>query len=205
MAVATLDAMADGGIHDQLGGGFHRYAVDGRWLVPHFEKMLYDNALLARAYAIARVRDRRRRATRAVARDVSTTSTARCSSTSGGVASAPGRRHRGRRGPDLRLDAGRASRAALGDDALAAAVCDWYGITGPGNFEGTNVLSVVGTRTRRRPGSTRRARRCSPRASRDRSRAATTRRWRPGTAWRCAAFADAGRLLGEPGLRRARA
>ena len=55
MALATLDAMADGGIHDQLGGGFHRYTVDGRWLVPHFEKMLYDNALLARAYAIASV------------------------------------------------------------------------------------------------------------------------------------------------------
>ena len=46
----TLDAMAAGGIHDQLGGGFARYAVDARWLVPHFEKMLYDNALLARTY-----------------------------------------------------------------------------------------------------------------------------------------------------------
>ena len=46
----TLDAMACGGIHDQLGGGFARYAVDAQWLVPHFEKMLYDNALLARAY-----------------------------------------------------------------------------------------------------------------------------------------------------------
>jgi len=50
MAVNTLDAMARGGMHDQLGGGFHRYAVDERWLVPHFEKMLYDNALLARVY-----------------------------------------------------------------------------------------------------------------------------------------------------------
>jgi uncharacterized protein len=46
----TLGAMRDGGIYDQLGGGFHRYSVDARWLVPHFEKMLYDNALLARAY-----------------------------------------------------------------------------------------------------------------------------------------------------------
>ncbi|HEY3522143.1 MAG TPA: DUF255 domain-containing protein, partial [Candidatus Limnocylindrales bacterium] len=52
LAVArrSLDAMADGGIHDQLGGGFHRYSTDARWLVPHFEKMLYDNAQLARAY-----------------------------------------------------------------------------------------------------------------------------------------------------------
>ncbi len=46
----TLDAMASGGIHDHVGGGFCRYAVDERWLVPHFEKMLYDNALLAKVY-----------------------------------------------------------------------------------------------------------------------------------------------------------
>ena len=46
----TLDAMAYGGIYDQIGGGFARYSVDDVWLVPHFEKMLYDNALLARAY-----------------------------------------------------------------------------------------------------------------------------------------------------------
>ncbi len=50
MALPTLRAMASGGIHDQVGGGFHRYAVDSTWTVPHFEKMLYDNALLARAY-----------------------------------------------------------------------------------------------------------------------------------------------------------
>jgi uncharacterized protein len=49
-ALRTLRAMAAGGIHDQVGGGFHRYAVDATWTVPHFEKMLYDNALLARAY-----------------------------------------------------------------------------------------------------------------------------------------------------------
>jgi uncharacterized protein YyaL (SSP411 family) len=48
--VRTLDAMAAGGIHDQVGGGFHRYSVDAAWRVPHFEKMLYDNALLAIAY-----------------------------------------------------------------------------------------------------------------------------------------------------------
>src|SRR5262249_37408692 len=46
----TLDAMLAGGIYDQLGGGFCRYSVDAGWFVPHFEKMLYDNALLARAY-----------------------------------------------------------------------------------------------------------------------------------------------------------
>ncbi len=50
MATRTLDAMAAGGMYDLLGGGFHRYSVDDRWLVPHFEKMLYDNALLVPAY-----------------------------------------------------------------------------------------------------------------------------------------------------------
>jgi uncharacterized protein len=50
MLERTLLAMAEGGIYDQLGGGFHRYSVDAEWLVPHFEKMLYDNALLARTY-----------------------------------------------------------------------------------------------------------------------------------------------------------
>ena len=53
MLVLTLDRMARGGIHDQLAGGFHRYSVDGQWLVPHFEKMLYDNAALASLYAAA--------------------------------------------------------------------------------------------------------------------------------------------------------
>ena len=50
MARRTLEAMADGGMRDQLGGGFHRYATDARWLVPHFEQMLYDNGQLARVY-----------------------------------------------------------------------------------------------------------------------------------------------------------
>jgi uncharacterized protein YyaL (SSP411 family) len=50
MVELTLEKMAHGGMYDQIGGGFHRYSVDDRWLVPHFEKMLYDNALLSRAY-----------------------------------------------------------------------------------------------------------------------------------------------------------
>ena len=50
MVTTTLDAMAAGGMYDLVGGGFHRYSVDADWLVPHFEKMLYDNALLVPAY-----------------------------------------------------------------------------------------------------------------------------------------------------------
>jgi uncharacterized protein YyaL (SSP411 family) len=53
MTTLTLDKMAYGGMYDQVGGGFHRYSTDDHWLVPHFEKMLYDNALLARAYTDA--------------------------------------------------------------------------------------------------------------------------------------------------------
>ena len=55
MITLTLDQMAMGGIHDQLGGGFHRYSTDERWFLPHFEKMLYDNAMLSRSYAEASV------------------------------------------------------------------------------------------------------------------------------------------------------
>ncbi len=51
MATGTLTAMARGGLHDHVGGGFHRYSVDAEWFLPHFEKMLYDNALLLRAFA----------------------------------------------------------------------------------------------------------------------------------------------------------
>ena len=50
MVLLTLREMAKGGMHDQLGGGFHRYSVDDRWFVPHFEKMLYDQAQLAISY-----------------------------------------------------------------------------------------------------------------------------------------------------------
>lgn len=50
---ATLDAMAFGGVHDQLAGGFHRYSTEPTWSIPHFEKMLYDNAQLLRLYAEA--------------------------------------------------------------------------------------------------------------------------------------------------------
>ena len=52
-SLLTLKRMAKGGIFDQIGGGFHRYSTDARWLVPHFEKMLYDNALLPIVYCEA--------------------------------------------------------------------------------------------------------------------------------------------------------
>jgi hypothetical protein len=59
MLSVTLDRMARGGMYDHVGGGFHRYSVDAQWHVPHFEKMLYDNAQLARLYARAKWMDAR--------------------------------------------------------------------------------------------------------------------------------------------------
>ena len=56
MVQKTLKAMANGGIYDHVGGGFHRYSTDREWLVPHFEKMLYDNALIPRVYLQAYLR-----------------------------------------------------------------------------------------------------------------------------------------------------
>ena len=77
MVRRTLDGMARGGMYDQLGGGFCRYSTDDEWLVPHFEKMLYDNALLARAYLEAFQVDRRSRSTGRSPPRCSTTSCAR--------------------------------------------------------------------------------------------------------------------------------
>ena len=73
----TLDQMARGGMYDQLGGGFHRYSVDERWLVPHFEKMLYDNALLTVGVRRGVAGDARTRSTAGSSRRRSTTSCAR--------------------------------------------------------------------------------------------------------------------------------
>ena len=107
----TLDAMAHGGIYDQIGGGFARYSVDEVWLVPHFEKMLYDNALLARAYlhawqALGHERWRRvcdRHARLGAARDARA---------GGRLLLGPRRRLRGRGGPLLPLDPGPDPRRA---------------------------------------------------------------------------------------------
>ena len=108
---ATLRAMARGGIYDQLGGGFARYAVDAAWVVPHFEKMLYDNALLARAYLHGWQVGGERAAAARLQRDARL-GAARDARAGGRLRLRAGRRLRGRRGQVLRLDAGRAARGA---------------------------------------------------------------------------------------------
>ena len=112
---ASLDAMAAGGIHDQLGGGFHRYATDARWLVPHFEQMLYDNAQLARVYAHAWALTGDRAYSGHRDGDARLPA-ARAADARRRVRREPGRGHRGRGGGDLRVvrggAAGRARRGA---------------------------------------------------------------------------------------------
>ena len=118
MAERTCEAMARGGMYDQLGGGFARYSVDADWVVPHFEKMLYDNAQLLRVYAHLH------RSTGSAARPPGRAGDGRLHAPRprhrrGRVRLGPGRRHRGRRGPDLRVDPGPAVRGARAEDGRA--------------------------------------------------------------------------------------
>jgi uncharacterized protein len=146
MVTRTLDAMADGGINDQLGGGFARYSTDAHWLVPHFEKMLYDNALLAHAYLEGyRATGDERYA--GVGRATLDFMLAELLTDDGGFASALDADSEGVEGrfyvwtyqelADALGDAGF-------DDRDVRAVADAWGVTPDGNWEGTNVLHRAG-------------------------------------------------------------
>ena len=161
----TLDAMAHGGIYDQIGGGFARYSVDDVWLVPHFEKMLYDNALLARAYlhgwqALGHERWRR------VCEETLDLGAARDARAGGRLPLRARRRLRGRGGALLRLDArtrsARRSRPPA-SATLPTRLIAYYGVTREGNFEGRNILHLPGgpAAPSRRRASTRRGGRCT--------------------------------------------
>ena len=139
MARRSLQAMARGGIHDQLGGGFHRYAVDRAWVVPHFEKMLYDNALLAEACYAAWRRvgcpELRAVGDATIAwllREMQTPDGGFCASLDAQSDGGEGRFYVWSK---TQFD------AALGDDAARAAA--WFGVTSAGNFGGSNVLTLA--------------------------------------------------------------
>ncbi|MGH2947632.1 MAG: thioredoxin domain-containing protein [Solirubrobacteraceae bacterium] len=194
MALHTLRRMAGGGMYDQVGGGFARYSVDARWIVPHFEKMLYDNALLARAYLHAHQVSGEPFFER-VCRETLDWALRELRQEEGGFASALDADSEGVEGKFYvwRLEE---VREALGD--LADTAIEHFGMTEAGNFEGANI---------------------PVRATADPERldeikagllAARERRVRPGlddkrlTAWNAlmiSALADAGAVLGRADYR----
>jgi uncharacterized protein YyaL (SSP411 family) len=138
-ATLTLDRMARGGLYDQLGGGFHRYSTDARWLVPHFEKMLYDNALLAGCYLDAWQATKHpfyadvvRGTLDYVLRDMT--------DPEGGFYSAEDADSEGEEGK-FYIWTPREIAAVLGEEA-AATFCRVYDATDVGNFEGRNILNL---------------------------------------------------------------
>ena len=144
IALAALDAMAAGGIHDQLGGGFHRYSTDAHWLVPHFEQMLYDNAQLARAYlhAWALTGDAAHLAT---ATGVLDYLVAELRTADGGFAASQDADTDGDEGATFTWSAAEVREVldAAGADAPLFAAA--YGVTDDGNWEGRTILSRVRT------------------------------------------------------------
>jgi len=139
IARRSLDAMADGGVHDQLGGGFHRYSTDAHWLVPHFEQMLYDNAQLARTYvrawqvtADARYRDVATGTLDYMLRELIIDDAAFAASQDADTEGSEGATFVWR-APEI--------RQVLGDDSPLFEAA--YGVTDAGNWEGTTILSRV--------------------------------------------------------------
>ncbi|KUP95890.1 thioredoxin domain-containing protein [Thermobifida cellulosilytica] len=197
MVRRTADAMARGGMYDQLGGGFARYSVDASWTVPHFEKMLYDNALLVRCYTHL-WRQTGDATARRIALETADWMVAELRTDEGGFASALDADSEGEEGryyvwtrPQLREALGEA------DGAWAA---DLFGVTEQGTFEhGASVLQL-----RADPDDAERYARV-----RDRLRRARAARVRPArddkvvTAWNglaIAGLAEAGALLDRPDL-----
>jgi uncharacterized protein YyaL (SSP411 family) len=190
----TLDAMMAGGIYDQLGGGFSRYSVDRAWLVPHFEKMLYDNALLARAYlhgwqALGHERYRR------VCEETLDWALREMRGPEGGFYSALDADSEGEEGRFYVWTPAQMREALDGDTAAAI---EFYGVSEAGNFEGRNVLHRAGGAAAPEPPQLEAARRALL--------AARSERARPGlddkrlTAWNAlilAALAEAGAALGR--------
>ena len=139
-ATASLDAMAAGGVYDHLGGGFHRYATDREWTVPHFEKMLYDNGELLALYAAAYRRTGRDRYARIV-RETADFLRREFRHDDGGLFSTLDAQSEGEEGTFYVWTPAEVD-AAIDDDRTAAIAKDRFGVTDAGNFEGKTVLTV---------------------------------------------------------------
>jgi len=209
MTRVTLDHMAHGGIYDQLGGGFHRYATDAIWLVPHFEKMLYDNALLARvyleAYQVTGDEEYRR-----VVEETLDYVTREMTSPEGGFYAAQDADSEGVEGKYFVWTPHEIAAVVGADDAPL--VCAYYGVTERGNFEGENILHrmISLADAARNAGATPERMRAAVERARPLLLAARERRVKPGrddkilTAWNgltLRAFADAARVLGRDDYR----
>jgi uncharacterized protein YyaL (SSP411 family) len=138
MVELTLQKMAFGGIYDQVGGGFHRYSTDAYWLVPHFEKMLYDNALLARLYLHA-WQITGNPLYRRITEETLDYVVREMTDAGGGFYSAQDADSEGVEGKFFVWTPGEL-QAILGEDADL--IMGYYGVTARGNFEGANILNV---------------------------------------------------------------
>ena len=136
----TCRKMSNGGIYDQLGGGFHRYSTDSRWLVPHFEKMLYDNALLSRLY-LHYFQVSGEPWARETVEGIFDYVLREMTHPEGGFYSTQDADSEGHEGKFFVWDI-REIRDVLGETA-ASRFCDYYNITESGNFEGKNIPNVT--------------------------------------------------------------
>ena len=140
MALHTLDCMYRGGLFDHVGGGYSRYSTDGRWLIPHFEKMLYDNALLALAYTEA-FRHTRRPIYEEIVRRTLDYVLRELSGPQGGLCCGQDADSDGAEGKYYLLTPDEVVQVLGGEDGER--FCRWYGVTRSGNFEGKSVPNLL--------------------------------------------------------------
>ncbi|HYJ85830.1 MAG TPA: thioredoxin domain-containing protein, partial [Pyrinomonadaceae bacterium] len=138
----TCRKMAEGGIYDQLGGGFHRYSTDARWLVPHFEKMLYDNALLSRVY-LHYYQLTRDESARSIVEGILDYVVREMTDANGGFYSTQDADSEGEEGKFFVW--GREEIVSVLGHDDAALFSAYYDVTQEGNFEGNNILNVTRT------------------------------------------------------------